>query len=102
MLSRGAKVILKQIEEKIKRNLINFKESFKKIGILIGGSIRLQDYPLFTKNKFISKLNTLQKMIQEDQPEDGKILAKFKKLSQRNKPLYKKAFELMNAITQVL
>lgn len=38
----------------------------------------------------------------EEQSQEAKILAKFQKLAQRNKPLYKKAFELISAITQVL
>ena len=34
--------------------------------------------------------------------EATKILHKFQKLKQRNKPLYLKAFNFMNALTQVL
>ena len=41
-------------------------------------------------------------MMQDEQPHEAKILAKFQKLSKRNKPLYKKAYEVINAITQVL
>jgi preprotein translocase subunit SecA len=56
LVDRICDFLLKEIEEKIRRSLINFKDSLKCIGIMIGGSIRIQDYPIFTENKFIFKL----------------------------------------------
>jgi hypothetical protein len=52
------------------------------------------------RNKLlIDKYTPKQRKMSE---EATKILHKFQKLKQRNKPLYLKAFSFMNALTQVL